>query len=198
MTDHKHKKDHNPTPPEPPKDGTPPPNDGKEQPVEPQAPMVALSMEEYSQMQADLKKAQEESKEFLDGWQRERAEFANFRRRMERDALQQTQSITGQVIKRYLVIIDDMERALKARPQEGEGASWSEGVELILRKLQGILEAEGVQRVPAEGPFNPTLHEALTNEDNPAHKSGEIIEVIQQGYMIGDRVLRPALVRVAR
>lgn len=198
MPDHKHKKDHNPIPPEPPKDGTPPPNDGKEQPAEPQAPMVALSLEEYSQIQADLLKAQEEAKEFLDGWQRERAEFANFRRRMERDALQQTQSITGQVIKRYLVIIDDMERALKARPQEGEGASWSEGVELIFRKLQGILEAEGVRRVPAEGPFNPTLHEALTNEDNPAFQSGEIIEIIQQGYMIGDRVLRPALVRVAR
>lgn len=198
MPDHKHKKDQPPTPPEPPKDGSPGSAGNPEQPAEPQAPMVALSMEEYSQMQAELQKAQDEAKEFLDGWQRERAEFSNYRRRMERDAVQQTQAITGQVVKRYLIIIDDMERALKSRPQEGDGASWAEGVELIYRKLQGILDAEGVQHVPTQGAFNPSLHEALTSEESPAHQSGEIIEVIQHGYMIGDRVLRPALVRVAR
>ncbi len=96
---------------------------------------------------------------------------------------------------------------MKNRPAEGapagttagEAAAWANGIELIVRKLQAILEAEGVRRIPAETEeFNPTRHEAITHEDSPDHKSGEIIEVVQQGYTLGDRVLRPALVRVAR
>ncbi len=161
--------------------------------------MIALSMEEYSNMQAEKEKAEEECKGYLDGWQRERAEFQNYRRRVERDQAQATLNITGQVIKKYLVILDDLERALKTRPTQGEGAAWSEGVELIYRKLQTILENEGVERIQAENqPFDPNLHEALTHEESPEHESGQVIAVVQQGYKIGDRVLRPALVRVAK
>jgi molecular chaperone GrpE len=161
--------------------------------------MIALSMDEYSAMQAEKEKAEQECKDYLEGWQRERAEFQNYRRRMERDQAQSTLNITGQVIKKYLVILDDIERALKTRPAQGEGAAWSEGVELIYRKLQTILENEGVERIPAEGqPFDPNLHEALTHEESPDHESGQVIAVVQQGYKIGDRVLRPALVRVAK
>ena len=70
---------------------------------------------------------------------------------------------------------------------------------MIIRKLQGILEGEGVKRIPAEEEvFNPVRHEAISHEESPDHKSGQIIEVVQQGYTIGERVLRPALVRVAR
>jgi len=204
MTEHKHKKPEeiNSTPaPTPPENGQQaaqnPPND-KAEPL-PQVPMIALSMEDYSTLQADVEKAQRDSKEYLDGWQRERAEFQNYRRRIERDQAQAKLDLTGQVIKKYLVILDDVERALKNRPTEGEGASWSNGIELIYRKLQTILENEGVERIPAETQiFDPTQHEALTNESSPAHQSGQIIEVVQQGYKIGDRVLRPALVRVAK
>jgi len=165
----------------------------------PTVPMIAISMEEYSAMQAEKEKAEQECSDYLDGWQRERAEFQNYRRRIERDQAQATLNITGQVIKKYLVILDDLERALKIRPTQGEGASWSEGVELIYRKLQTILENEGVERIPAETQtFNPAYHEALTHEESQDHQSGQVIEVVQQGYKIGDRVLRPALVRVAK
>jgi molecular chaperone GrpE len=72
-------------------------------------------------------------------------------------------------------------------------------VELIYKKLQGILDSEGIKEIKADGEsFDPSIHEALTNEESPAHESGQIIEVVQKGYLIGDRVLRPALVRVAR
>ncbi len=201
MTDHKHKKHPESEPPAegdtpaaPGGNGSPTPEKEAEQ-----VPMVAMTMEEYSGLQGQAEKAQAESKEYLDGWQRERAEFTNYRRRMEREQAQATQNITGQIVKRYLVILDDLERALKTRPTDGDGAAWSAGVELIYRKLQSVLESEGVQRIPAEGQtFDPTQHEALMQEDSPNHKSGEVIEVLQQGYKIGDRVLRPALVRIAR
>lgn len=159
---------------------------------------VTLS-QEYNALAEELQQAQGKAKEFFDGWQRERADFANYKRRVERDQQLVTQNIKGDIIKRYLTVLDDLERAMKTRPTEGPAASWAEGIELVQRKLQSILEAEGVQRIPAETEeFNPNRHEAITHEDSPDHSSGQIIEVVQQGYMLGDRVLRPALVRVAR
>lgn len=147
----------------------------------------------------ELQQAQAQAREYFDGWQRERADFANYKRRIDRDQQMISANMKGDIMKRYLPVLDDLERALKTRPTEDATATWAEGIELIYRKLQSILEAEGLQRIPAEKQqFNPTFHEAITHEDNPDHESGQIIEVVQQGYTLGDRVLRPALVRVAR
>ncbi len=148
---------------------------------------------------AELEKVRSQSKEYFEGWQRERADFANYKKRIERDQVQMSQTLNGTIIKKYLVVLDDMERALKNRPVEPEGAKWAEGIELIYRKLQTILDNENVKRIPAEAAeFDPTIHEAISHEESPDHESGQVIEVLQQGYMIGDRVLRPALVRVAK
>lgn len=150
-------------------------------------------------LQAELDQACTQAREYSDGWQRERADFINYKRRIEREQAQIQGTLTGQIIKKYLVILDDLALALKSRPTEGDGATWSNGIELIYRKLQTILESEGVTRIPAELEFfDPNRHEALMQEDSPNHESGQIIEVLQQGYTIGDRVLRPARVRVAR
>ncbi len=162
--------------------------------------MESVPVEKLNELQEDLEQTRQKADDNLEGWRRERAEFSNYRKRVERDQAQLAGNITGEVIKKYLVILDDLSRALKTRPTEGEGASWSQGIELIYRKLQNILDAEGVTRIPAESgqEFNPEIHEAITHEESPDHEGGEIIEVVQQGYKIGDRVLRPALVRVAR
>lgn len=160
---------------------------------------VTIPLKDYADQlkQIDLFKAMAD--EFKDGWQRERAEFSNYRKLVERTQSEERQNRTVDVVKKYLVILDDLERACKTRPTEGEAAKWAEGIDLIVRKLQGILESEGVKRIPAENEeFNAARHEAISHEDSPDHKSGQIIEVVQQGYTIGDRVLRPALVRVAR
>jgi molecular chaperone GrpE len=159
-----------------------------------------VSLEEkVAELQAELEQLRAKSEEYLDGWQRERAEFANYRRRVERERESSQQNITGNIVRRYLEVVDDLERALKNRPAEGEGAAWAEGIELIYRKLLNLLEAEGVQPMEAEGqPFDPNLHEAISHEEHPERDSGEVIEVIKAGYTLGDRVLRPALVRVAR
>lgn len=167
--------------------------------TQPQTGGFMVSEDEYNQITQDLEKAQSQSRDYFEGWQRERADFANYKRRVERDQQLITYQITGEIIKKYLTVLDDLERALKTRPTEGPAATWSNGIELIYRKLQNILESEGVRRIPAETEeFDPNRHEAISYEDSPDHGSGQIIEVVQQGYTLGDRVLRSAMVRVAR
>lgn len=161
--------------------------------------MATLSVEELTALQNELQTAQKQSKEYYEGWQRERADFLNYKKRIERDQSQLHQVITANILKKFLAILDDMELAVKNRPQEATDQNWWDGMELIERKLQGILEAEGVKRIPAEGAFfDPNWHEAISHEEIPDFQSGQVIEVVQQGYTIGDRIIRPALVRVAR
>lgn len=149
--------------------------------------------------QQELEKTTAQAAANLDGWQRERAEFSNFKRRIEREQAQQRQVLTGEIIKKYLVILDDLELALKNKPREGDGAAWAEGITLIARKLQSVIEAENVERIcENDVPFDPNLHEAISNEENADVESGHIIEVVRQGYKLGERILRPAMVRVAR
>ncbi len=158
-----------------------------------------ISRREHEALKEELAKAQAEGKTNLEGWQRERAEFSNYKKRIERENDTLRQTITGSVIKKYLVILDDLELALKAKPTSGDGAAWANGVELIARKLQSILDSEGIELINQNKiPFDPNLHEAISNEDAPDFASGEVIEVVRQGYKLGDRILRPAMVRVAR
>lgn len=176
-------------------EGTSTPSAAQEQPM-----MIALPLDEYSSMLKELDEKRREARENFDGWQRERADLTNYKRRTEREQETLTQTLTGKIIKKYLVILDDIELALRTRPHKGEeGAAWADGIALIQRKLLSILESEGVERISAElKEFDPSIHEAITHEDSAEHKTGEIIEVVQYGYKIGDWVLRPALVRVAR
>lgn len=158
-----------------------------------------LTQEAYDGLKFEAEKAVKEAACNLEGWQRERAEFNNFKRRIEREQTQQRQTLTGDVIKKYLVVLDDLDLALKNRPTSGEGAVWAEGIELIVRKLQNVIDGEGIERINQNKvPFDPNFHEAISNEENPEFASGEVIEVVRQGYKLGDRILRPAMVRVAR
>lgn len=139
-----------------------------------------------------------ESAKNLDGWQRAQAEFSNYRRRVERDQIRMREDAAARVISQILPVIDDLTRALKDRPQNGEAVEWAAGIDLINRKLLSIFENEGVKRMEVEGEmFDPNLHEAIAQVESPDHESGQIVEVLQEGYMIGERVLRAALVRVA-
>jgi molecular chaperone GrpE len=154
---------------------------------------------EITSLKEELEKVNAKASEYSDGWQRERADFQNYKRRVERDQTMLSQEINGRIIKKFLEVQDDLDRALKNRPMGGEAAIWAEGIELVNRKLASILESENVKIIDAESlPFDPNFHEALSHEESNDHESGQIIEVIQQGYMLGDRVLRPARVRVAR
>ncbi len=172
--------------------------DKKHKTIKTEQPEVepTLSIEE---LQKQVDEIAAKAAEYFDGWQRERADFMNYKKRIERDQQLTQQNNVANITKKYLPVLDDLDRALRARPGESEGAKWSEGIDLIFRKLQGILESDGVKEIQAvEQMFDPNFHEALTHEDCADYESGQIIEVIQKGYQIGDRVIRPALVRVAR
>jgi len=158
-----------------------------------------LSEEEISELREQLEEIRRQADENLDGWQRARAEFSNYKKRIEREKREERGRITGEIACKYLGVLDDLERALKERPENSETVSWSEGIDLIFRKMRTILESEGVELISAEGElFDPNFHEAISQEESEDHDEGEIIDVIQQGYKIGDRVLKPALVRVAK
>ena len=171
------------------------------QPAEGATPEQKLDQLEMdnAQLRVALEAAQAQAKDYLDATQRLQAEFMNYKRRVERDMTSSVQNATGNAIRRYLDVADDLERALKNRPQSGDGAQWAQGMDLIYRKLLNAFEADGVKMIEAEGlPFDPNLHEAISQEDHPDIESGQVIGVVQAGYTLGERVLRPARVRVAR
>jgi molecular chaperone GrpE len=150
-------------------------------------------------LEAELAEARGLADEYLDGWQRSRAEFANYKKRVDRELETAYTAAAAQVLARYLPVIDDIERALKEHPEPTEIEAWTAGIELIHRKLLDVLDAEGVEKVPSEGQvFDPNLHEAISFEASDGFEEGHIIEVIREGYRLGDRILRPAMVRVAR
>ena len=159
--------------------------------------IASVSMEEFEALKTQLAESQAKAAEYLDGWQRTQAEFVNYKRRNDQERSAFFQAAKGDVMKQYLPVLDDIQRALANRPADVSEA-WLNGIELIHRKLVGILEAEGIKRIEAEGQmFDPNLHEAISQEPNETVESGHVISVVQQGYMLGDRVLRHALVRVA-
>lgn len=157
--------------------------------------MITLPVSEYE----SLKKSSEKQCEYFEGWQRERADFINYKKRLEREQAGLKDFLSGEIVKKYLVVLDDIELAIKNKPVDGDFKGWDEGINLIYQKLIKILDGEGVKKIPTEGEqFDPKVHEALTQIESPEKESGEIIEVIRQGYLIGDRVLRPAIVVIAK
>jgi molecular chaperone GrpE len=155
--------------------------------------------EEMEKPQDELETAKSEAAEYLDGWQRARAEFANYKKRVERENEAARQRITAELILNYLGIMDDLERALENAPENEDFQEWVSGIELIYHKFTAILEAEGVETIEAEDErFDPNLHEAISYEDSQDLEGGSIIAVTQRGYKLGDRIIRPAMVRVAK
>ncbi len=149
-------------------------------------------------LQASLGEITTKAEEYLDGWQRARADFANYKKRVLRENADIRQMARGEVIKLYLDIADDLGRALQEKPESGEEGTWADGIEIIFQKLRSRLEAEGIKPMnPLGEEFDPNIHEALMKEESDEYESGQIIEVMQEGYWIGEKVLRPALVRVA-
>ena len=170
-----------------------------EQPDDPRQPEGSAENNQrvdIEALQKQLQEVQAKAAENLDGWQRAQAEFINYKNRVQRDRELDYASMKGDIIKKVLPVLDDMERALANRPED---SSWASGMELIARKFRSVLEAEGMKRIEATGqPFDPNFHEAISSEPNEDVESGHVIAVVQTGYMLGERVIRPAMVRVAQ
>ena len=152
------------------------------------------------ELQEELEQTKAQAGEYLEGWQRARAEFANYKRRTEAERAELTVTAGAEALKRVLPAIDDFERAAQTLPEDLKDNAWVNGVMLVHRKLFSALEAAGVKPLVVNpgDVFNPNLHEAITHEDSEQFASGQIIGEVQRGYKMGERVLRPAMVRVAK
>jgi molecular chaperone GrpE len=150
-------------------------------------------------LEKQLAAAQAEAARNLDGWQRTQAEFANARKRFDKQRIEIYNSAGAELAGKLLPIIDDFERALEtAPPNDGSNDAWVEGILLVHRKLLSTLEEMGVQIIPAVGePFDPNVHEALMQEPSDVYPSGTVTREMRRGYRLGDRVIRPSLVVVA-
>jgi molecular chaperone GrpE len=146
----------------------------------------------------ELADAQRERDDYRDRWLRKSAEFDNYRRRVERERREQSDQAVLDLLQQLLTIVDDFDRALTVDAGE-RGATYRKGVELIHAKLNDLLKKYDVRPIEAIGAdFDPNMHEAVMHESSPEHREGEVIGELRKGYMIGDRLLRPAMVKVAK
>jgi molecular chaperone GrpE len=136
-----------------------------------------------------------ERDEAIDRWKRTAADFDNFRKRATREREEYVTLANERLVKELLPILDDLERALVAATEHQE-AALEDGVRLVHRALESLLERQGLQQIDAAGMFDPHVHEALLSQPSDAAE-GSVIDVVQKGYTLGDRVVRPARVVVA-
>jgi molecular chaperone GrpE len=147
------------------------------------------------EVEPDVEEVKRQRDEYLDALQRLKAEFDNYRKRTARDQEQLVARAHERLAKELLPVLDDLERAIAAA-EEHEEAQLEEGVRLVHRSLVDALEKEGVSEIDTDGQFDPHVHEALLSQPDDEKESGAILDVLQKGYRIGDRVLRPARVIV--
>lgn len=148
-------------------------------------------------MQA-LIEAQKEAKSNKDGWQRAQAEFANYKKRTEREKIEMFQRASLDTLKALLPVIDDFDRAFENIPEEISENPWIGGVSMIQRKFENLLERYEIEPIdPVGDVFDPNYHEAVGTEDSDEVESGHVTVTLQKGYKAGEQVLRPAMVRVA-
>jgi molecular chaperone GrpE len=126
------------------------------------------------------------------------AEFDNYRKRMERERRELSEYTTGEILSEFLPIVDNFERALQA-PTGGDPDALRKGIELIYRQLLDLLKRRGIVPVEALGAdFDPNFHQAVIHEASDQHREGEVMQELQRGYMLGDRLIRPSMVKVAK
>lgn len=154
---------------------------------------------ELAGLREQLGASRQEAADNKAGWQRTAADFQNYRRRTEQERLDSLGLATESLLRKVLAVADDLDRAMSQMPPDLAPLGWTEGVWAIDRKLRALLDSEGLTPIEAEGqPFDPYQHEAVAQEETDAVADGTVVAELQRGYRIRDRVLRPAMVVVAR
>lgn len=146
------------------------------------------------ELQASLEEEKAKAQSYLSSWQRAQADFINFKRRTEQEKAEGQKIASAMIIYQILPIMDDLERALDSADANMSGLTLMDGIRLVHRKLQALLESYGLKPINAAGQtFNPALHEAVMHGEG---EDGKVLAELQKGYMLGDQVLRPAIVKV--
>jgi molecular chaperone GrpE len=150
-------------------------------------------------LQQEVDKLKEESAHHLDQWKRTAANLENYRRRVEKERAELLTLGQATLIAQLLPVLDDLQRAFQTLPPSLRSLTWTDGVALVERKLDMILKQHGLKEIEALGkPFDPALHQSVFQEETSAHPDGHVMAVLQKGYTLRDKVLRPAMVKVAR
>jgi molecular chaperone GrpE len=145
----------------------------------------------------ELQGARDEAQANFARYQRLAADFENYKRRTRQELADRTQYANEELLRKLLPILDNLRRALDHAP-EGIDRNWSDGLRMVVRQFEDTLQAQGVSPIPAVGEkFDPSKHEAIAREETDEHEEGTIVEEMQPGYRLHERVLRPTLVKVA-
>lgn len=157
---------------------------------------TAPALPDVESLKTALAAERARAESYLGGWQRAQADFINYKRRAENEKSESTKFANAMLILNLLPVLDDFQRALASVSASLAGLNWVEGVQLIYRKLETILESQGLTQIKAVGEkFDPHFHEAVIYKDG---EEGTVIEELQRGYGLHDRVIRPALVVVGK
>jgi molecular chaperone GrpE len=145
----------------------------------------------------ELQAARDEAQANFARYQRLAADFENYKRRTRQELADRTQYANEELLRKLLPILDNLRRALDHAP-EGSDRNWFDGLRMVVRQFEDTLQAQGVSPIPAVGEkFDPSKHEAIAREETDEHEEGTIVEEMQPGYRLHERVLRPTLVKVA-
>jgi len=156
-------------------------------------------MEDNAALEKQLAEEKNKADEYLDNWRRVAAEFQNFKRRAEKDKADYAQYANQRLLKRMLDVLDSLDAGIKAISEHDKHKPWVEGMRAVERQLLQIFEQEGVTPIElADKAFDPNFHEAMFYEPSPGAQDGQILQELQRGYMLHDRVLRPSRVKVAK
>jgi molecular chaperone GrpE len=164
----------------------------------PDEPLTDAAPDTAAPESSPVTELERERDDYKDRWLRKSAEFDNYRRRVERERREQADQAIVDLLQDLLAVVDDFDRALTVDAGES-GTAYRKGVELIHGKLHDLLRRYGVKPIESLGAdFDPNVHQAVTHEESPEHREGEVIGELRKGYTINDRLLRPAMVKVAK
>jgi molecular chaperone GrpE len=174
-------------------------NDERDPTTTPDDDPPAADEARIAALEAELATAREEARQNHERWLRERADLENVKKRAARERTETIRFANEQILKDVLPIVDNLERAVEHARSGGDGQPLVEGVALVLKALLDVLERHGVMRIEAKGaPFDPAHHEAMAHVETEEHAPNSVVEEHQSGYRLNDRLLRPALVSVAK
>lgn len=159
---------------------------------------VSKAQDEITELRAELAQAKELAEKYLTGWKYAQADLENYKKRVRIEKEEMASLITQELLLRFLPVYDSLERALAMADESIKDTPLFSGIEKVAKQFLDVLEKEGARPVACVGkPFDPAYHEAIMRVEDDGHEENTVIEEVRKGFMIGDKVLRPSLVKVS-